>query len=302
MARRERFANDAETTITSAIGPSDTSINVQNAADFPTEGDFKIVIDHEIINVTSVSGNTFTVERGAESTTAANHVANSQVSQIITVGSLETYTKESADPYFGSKPAYRIADSVGDLLTHSDFLAFGAFTGATASTNNGVVSIQQTPRGSLVLAPLVRTSPSTPYTITSAITGMLNGTVMDTGPTLGFCFAESASNKLVVLSLQPTNESHNYISVRAYNSVTSFNSTLITDWKTQISYPFWCRLDDNGTNIKFDISHNGVNFVNVYDALRGAFFTTGPDRVGFFVNSVDSSFDNIVNLVAWSEE
>lgn len=302
MARRERLANDAESTLATTISDSATSFDVDDASDFPTEGDFRIVVDNEIMIVTAVSSNTFTVTRGAESTAAANHVAGSQVAQILTVSGLQNYIKEVADPYVVSRPPYRIQDTNGDILDDTDFSSFGAFTGATASSSGGVVTITQTPQGSEVVAPLVRTAPSTPYTIECCIAGFFAAADTTDGPIIGVCFAESGTGKLVILRWRPSATAQ--MGVDFYTNVTTFSSTPGNDWEYQqaASVPLWAKLADNGTNISIELSIDGVNYVQVYDALRGAHFTTGPDRVGFFVDAINSEYDAYVNLLAWDGE
>lgn len=82
-----QFANNPATTLSGPITAGATSISVTSAADFPAQGKFTIIVDSEIMLVTGVSGTTFTVERGAEETTAATHTNNSAVTAILTKGS-----------------------------------------------------------------------------------------------------------------------------------------------------------------------------------------------------------------------
>lgn len=86
----EIFANNAQTTLNGAIDAVQTTIAV-NAPPagypFPSSGNFRILIDSEIMLVTSVSGLTWTVVRGAEVGTtpgaaAASHGNGALVSQV----------------------------------------------------------------------------------------------------------------------------------------------------------------------------------------------------------------------------
>ena len=71
MANNHR--NFAETTLAAAItDTSGTSITVTSSASFPS-APFIIGIDTECMLVTNVSGATWTVTRGYESSTAATH-------------------------------------------------------------------------------------------------------------------------------------------------------------------------------------------------------------------------------------
>jgi YD repeat-containing protein len=68
------------TTLSAAIGTSDTSLTVASANGFPPTGSFNIQIDSEIMTVTAGAGtNTWTVTRGAYGTTAAAHAQNAAV-------------------------------------------------------------------------------------------------------------------------------------------------------------------------------------------------------------------------------
>jgi hypothetical protein len=66
----ELLTNRAETTLNDGISDSDLTLDVFSAATFPSTGNFRILVENELMLVTSVSGNTFTVERGAEGTNA----------------------------------------------------------------------------------------------------------------------------------------------------------------------------------------------------------------------------------------
>ncbi len=66
-------ATTASTTLNGSISSTDTTINVQSSVNFPT-GNFDVTIGAEKIHVVSVSGNTWTVERGQSGTTPAAHL------------------------------------------------------------------------------------------------------------------------------------------------------------------------------------------------------------------------------------
>lgn len=84
----EKVSNIAQSTLNGAINNSVTSLVVASASTFPTSPQFRIKIDDEIILVTGVSGTTFTVTRGAESTTAASHSNGATVTGVLTAGGL----------------------------------------------------------------------------------------------------------------------------------------------------------------------------------------------------------------------
>ena len=83
----ETFANQAVTTLSAAITTTTaTSCSVIDATSFPATGNFRIKIDGEILIVTGVAGNTFTISRGAEGTTAATHASGASVIHLLDEG------------------------------------------------------------------------------------------------------------------------------------------------------------------------------------------------------------------------
>ena len=86
----EQFGNNASTTLNGSILSGATSLVVTSAANFPTTGNFRILVDSginlEYMLVTAVSGTTFTVTRGQEGTTAVAHSSLVQVVHVVTAG------------------------------------------------------------------------------------------------------------------------------------------------------------------------------------------------------------------------
>ena len=82
-----KFINNFETTLTGAITASATSMAVANAAGLSlTSGEvYRLTIKnadatlYELVDVTAISGNTLTIERGKEGTTAQEWAAGSVV-------------------------------------------------------------------------------------------------------------------------------------------------------------------------------------------------------------------------------
>lgn len=83
----ELFTNAAETTLNGAINNSVTSVVVTDGSTFPA-GNFRVLVDTEFMRCTSRSGNTLTVVRGTEGSTAASHLDLAAVNSILTAGSI----------------------------------------------------------------------------------------------------------------------------------------------------------------------------------------------------------------------
>lgn len=98
----EQFANLAQTTLSAAItSTSATSCTVTSATLFPASGNFRILIDSEIMIVTAVSSTTFTISRGQEGTSAATHSNGATVTLILTAASLAQGIQDSHTTWCG---------------------------------------------------------------------------------------------------------------------------------------------------------------------------------------------------------
>lgn len=93
----EQFSNNATTTLNGAIGTGNTTLTVTSASLFPTSPTFRIIIDSEIMLVTTVSGTLFTVTRASEGTTVASHSNLATVSQILTAGAVAQLKLDSSN-------------------------------------------------------------------------------------------------------------------------------------------------------------------------------------------------------------
>lgn len=84
----EQFANNAQSIIVVALAPTDLICTVQNALSFPPIGDFRVSVDNELMLVTAVAGNVFTVVRGIEGTIPDSHSNYSIIIEPLTAGAL----------------------------------------------------------------------------------------------------------------------------------------------------------------------------------------------------------------------
>lgn len=117
----EQYANNPTTTLTAAItSTSATSLTVASAGAFPSAGNFRILIDGEILKVTAVSGTTWTIARGDGGSIAATHLNGASVFQILTAESLN---------------ALVTVQVAGTAV--SDRRVINFVSGATASDNSG---------------------------------------------------------------------------------------------------------------------------------------------------------------------
>ena len=119
--KREQLVNNARTALSSGVSIGATSISVASASGFPTDGNFRILVDSEIMQVTAVSGTTFTVVRGVEATSDAAHNSGAAVCAITTAGALRQIVADDL-LFANSKPLYHsITSETGAQLQVSDF-------------------------------------------------------------------------------------------------------------------------------------------------------------------------------------
>src|SRR5260221_769536 len=85
----ESYANSIFTTLNGAIDSSQTSITIASASGFPSTGQYRVLIDAEILLITAGQGTTtWTVTRHVESSTTQSHADLAIVRFIITAASL----------------------------------------------------------------------------------------------------------------------------------------------------------------------------------------------------------------------
>lgn len=162
----EQFANLAQSTLTAPISASQTTITVANASTFPLLGVFRIVVQSfdsvtgiaisapEIMKVTGVAGNSFTVQRAAESSAIyparafsagaqVTHILTAAVMQALSTGGSGTVTSVSVVPANGfagsvtsstTTPAITLSTSVTGILK-GDGTAISAASAGTDYSN-----------------------------------------------------------------------------------------------------------------------------------------------------------------------
>lgn len=324
----EQLANDALTTLASAIGASDTSLTVASATGFPTTGNFRIRIDNEILLVTAVAGTTFTVNRGQEGTTAAPHSAGATVAQVLTVEGLTQWRRDGWDlghvkNTVANRPAaiypgrlflptngfavYRDTGSAWDAwgpvfpLSPPDLNSFTWVNqgSATATNTNGGILLTDPATATTNIRILKRPAPATPYKIT---VGFIPTIHMVTWSQVGIGFRQSSSGKLETISLLPTSTSYQVtLRIARYNSATSFNTDAAS--VNIIPMPRFFQLEDDGTTLFFRWSGDGYGFHTVYSESRTTWFTTsGPDEVFLTATSENSTRGAIGHFISWKQE
>jgi len=320
----ERFANGGLSSLSAGIDDAVTSLTVKSAVGFPTGGNFRIVIDSEIMLVTNVQGKTFTVTRGQEGTSAASHDADAAVFHVLTAGSLaQRDIEQFATGLIAARDA---AGQAGRLYLPTegfvcqdsglawDMMPLARMTPPDSASfswvNQGAATVANS-KGMMVLATpnvasgenlrcLVKAAPATPYEITVAMLGLSSAyTTASNMAQYGICWRESGSGKLLTygwgMGSYPT----------TFNYTQWTNPTTISTSVMQVTAPAnglcWIRFADDGANRTVRISMDGFNWQQVAAPQGRTTFLTA-DQVGVFANSWKTGYiPRVISCLHWRE-
>ena len=213
----ERFSNGGLSSLDAAIDNDDLALTVKSAVGFPTGGNFRIIIDNEIMLVTDVQGKTFTVTRAQEGTNAASHDADAAVFHVLTAGALaqrdiEQFATGAIASRDAAGQAGRLYLPTEGLVSQDsglawDMMPYHRFTppasGDFTWVNQGSATVADT-KGMMVLTTpsvasgeslrcLVKSAPATPYEITVAMLAQSPGYSTNNVSQFGICWRESGS-------------------------------------------------------------------------------------------------------------
>lgn len=296
--RIERWANGGSSTLDGAINDSVTSLDVADASSFPAYPDFKIKINSEVLTVTAVSTNTFTVERAADDTTAASHSNGDPVTHVFTRDSVERAFQDNYGiDYSGGLPYNRVL-AQGVTKTASDF----------TWTNQGSYTCSDADDGGLIMTVVYENlrqmrgkylaAPSTPWQCSAFIqfgVGGLRRFSGGQGLTAGLFIRESDTGKFYSLNFRT-----DQIALERMNSNTSYNSQVDQYIANAECESWWLRIADDGTDIEGYVSQDGKNWELCWNESNTSFMTSaGPDQVGFFSDAGQSVTGTQVYFKSW---
>lgn len=303
----ERISSLAKTYLAAAITSGALSVQVVDASLFPSQGQFRVVIDSEILIVTAVSGQTWTVTRGAEGTSPAAHTQGAVVTLLFTAGG---FSQMETDRCVLDTTANLSAGLSGRLLMPSDDSSWRYDNGSTLSvwgpklhklktpvlgnfswTNQGSATVTAFNGGFTMSTTdtaggtnahiLEKALPTAPYQITL---GAIFGCMYSIN-NFGLCWRDSVGGKIVRAGYYPNNTTgvltffHGYYINTTTNDSLNFNNSCMC----QSNGILWIRLTDDGVNRKSSYSSDGVNFMTIISESN-TFYCT-PDKIGIFVEN-----------------
>lgn len=292
---REVFANLAETTLASGYTSGGASMTVTSASGFPSTGTFRIRLGNAgqtIYRVDSIAGAVFT---GGAEFNDANATAGDSVKIVASRAVAERFTQSpeagearlisgvAAVDFYG--PAYKLTPVVAANFA---WLNQG---GATVTDASGV-SYLQVGAQTQNLRARVRTAPATPYTVTALVASEFENLL---NQEVGIGFHEIGTGKSQALRL-----TSDWL-VCVTNS-TALNAIGSNQFSTgRFFSPWWMRIRDDGTNLIFSHSADGINFRQLVSDLRTAQFTTAPDRIMYYVNERSNAQPCGMSVLSWLE-
>jgi len=304
----EQFKNLASTTLGGAIDDQVTTITVASAMGF-TGGDFRILVDSEIMKVTAVSGLDLTVARGQEGTNSTAHVNGAAVAHVLTKGALDAHDQNDLAAYaaYASRPA---AGTPGRIFLPTDGLFIERDNGSTWEkfgpvwpmtppqvsdfptwVNQGTATITDNKGAIWFYAPYtsstnvrmrVKDYPAPPFTVEAAfIPTVFPNNASAAG---GIGIRDSSSGKLQLYGVTGYMDLGGY---RVDSPIASFNG--MTNWPSSGSFHlpesdlFWIKYEDDNTNRKISYSLDGYTWTQIVSVPRTDHLT--PNQIGIWVNA-----------------
>jgi hypothetical protein len=301
---REQHLNRAETTLNGAINNSTTSITVTSGAVFPSSGNFRVMVDSEIMVVTARSSNTLTVVRGQDGTSAASH---SDLAPIAMIYSYQGFSKLFQDNMglwgYGSMPAASgvYNDAGTGRLTGGDFTWVNQGS-ASVATNGDSLTMRCPTDAARNLRMLALTPGGGSWTYIAALRGMAGG---DGGcaPHFGLGMRENATGKVIAIGWAASNVNNQKLLLVKWTNSSTLSSTQVEKRCVMNFHIIWFKVEYDGTNVKFYVSPDGVEWILVRSESKTTFFTTAPDEVVWygcnFENSSTRATELVVSLDHW---
>lgn len=166
----------------------------------------------------------------------------------------------------------------------------------TITTTNGF-TYMTVPAGSTKIRALIK-SKSTPYTVTVGFiphiysTASIGLLLYDsvTGKCVEFYFTNTGTCGISKWTAPDGSSDGTYsLTSGVYNPISLLCNSLVV----------WMRIADDGTDLTFSISYNGINWIEVYSVSRTDYCE--PDSIGFYINTNSSTYNQHASILSWEE-
>jgi hypothetical protein len=307
----ETFKNLASTQLNGGIDDTVTTVTVDSAMGF-TGGDFRILIDSEIMKVTGVSGLDLTVARHQEGTSAASHANDAPVYHILTAAGLTDHERNDLVVYdtYANKPAAGVAGRMflptdGIFIEHDNGSTWDKFgpiwpmtpptvadltpssTSSTLVDSKGTLVFTTTYSSSLLLRSVDKAYPTPPFTVEVAFLPCFGfGVNSRLGMGLG---VKDTAGKIQMYGHAIYSSYTNSVGGENFSAYNSYNSA-VTGWAAG-SYGFspqfdssiiWIKYVDDESHRIISFSADGVSWMQMVSLATNDYLV--PDRIGFFMD------------------
>jgi hypothetical protein len=322
----EQFANEAGANLDGAINSSVTSITVKTEVNVPASGTFRARIDDEILEVTAVSGTTWTVTRADGGTTAASHLDDATITLIVTAEAVNALVSIQAA---GTETSNRrvlnfinatVADNSGSnrcdiTIPASQTLeatwtappSTGSWTGVNmgstgsfgtfSSVGPGVflrATQQSSDWGDIVRMQYIAFSGNS--TLIARVEPFITG---QNYQSVGVGFYDSSGGKFS--SIRFTDNNDGGLQVDKWTSTSSYSAAYLSLPPSQEVKWTWVKLQDDGTYRNYSVSCDGNNWIKIYQVSRTDFFTANSFCIWADANNHNGStpFDCGILVASW---
>jgi hypothetical protein len=309
MPKHEQHKNNASTLLNGGINNSVTTVDVDDATVFPTDGNFRVMVDDEVMIVTAISSNALTVVRGQDNTSAASHSDDASINMIYSAEGLGRLFNDFVGlwGYSGVPPVSGVFNDAGTAR-----LGTGDFTwvnqgSASIATNDQALTLRCPTDASNNLRMLSLTPGGASWTYIAAFRAVSTGDGNWYG-FFGLGFRESATGKIVTLGYggSSTDQIRQTIG-RWSDSSTLSGGAFVTSRKAFVNrHLIWQKAEYDGTNLKFYTSPDGVVWIQIHSETKTTFLTTAPDQIVWYgsnlQNSGTGSSELVISLDHWHKE
>jgi hypothetical protein len=315
----ETYCNTFNVTLASPT-TNGTTILVTQAA--PIDGGFRILIDTELMQVTSGGTTTsWNVTRNIEGTTLTSHSTGTPIVVVLTAGALAAILPvnsvgvHAALPVSGMKTGDTYQTTDGGYRFIYNGTSWQAFFmnqsvivppnmsgwtwrnqgSATADDNHGFIHMYSPAIGvadSMTI--LERPTPSSPVDF-----GFMSDACQESYHYFGVGLIDSGTGKLV--NCQWTYEGSIKYYVRSWNSPTSYNGLYGSDGMPYFGSFMWMRIVDDGTYRKFYRSSDGLNWMLMGPSSTSRTDWITPNKIGWFASPTNGTLGMNVNLISYQE-
>ena len=301
--RREQLMNNAATTLTAGVDGAATALSVASPGVFSATGDFRLLVEKELVLCTAVSGNSLTVVRGIEGTTAAAHVSGVAVVNVLSQGGVQAFLRDNI-PLADTLPPLRLVDNNGNPLTLGSFTVIKAGAAPVIKQLGAAITVNRRATISTSCATwLTRPLPSQfPFVVTACVGGMGLGRwhkPQHRSRALQFAHGRRCCHPLLADHFADHGAAVQRV---GHSQWCELGQRELVEYALhQLFAPDVASVCSNGASAVFSISSNGLTWTPIqYQNLSGLFGSSLPDKVGFLAQSANAQ-TSTANLFAWDE-